>query len=454
LLLVSGVRVLSPQVVGGGNGFVHVAYEDGAFEANKPIALVRSLTAAEKQKPRASLFGSLYYSKARACWGADYFDDGVEVPGAFRTPQEAELALLDYHQRGAKRRRDVLVLPTELMQLPTAGAAAANSVSGGGGGRRLLTQKERFAGPTGDEKSFLANAVKQRCHSLGFYGAMANANPEWRSTVPLPAMRCPVCLEEYGQDDALLPSSSSSSSSSEKRLRGKGRGEREDVSTAAAGGDGCTDGNFSRDAREDVSTAAAGGDGSTDGNFSSGSAVVSAGGAVRVGHGAYALRMKCCMNWFHVACTVAHAANVAANAATGKGALLQCPLCRDEKTYARQLRQVKRDLSQLQLEAAASHADEAASEDDEVLLLAGGSVREMEPTEGIAEEATEAITSGTHDSSESTVAADSAEAAATEDCAAEEASEEEEQSVFRGTAKLQCQKTRFKGAVVHCRRRG
>ena len=104
-------------------------YEDGAWE-RKPLKTVRALSSAEKLKPRASLYGSLTYSKARHGWLANYLDEGVEVPGHFATPQAAELALLDYHVRGAYRRKDVVVLAAGMFP-PTETASG----DGGGGGR-------------------------------------------------------------------------------------------------------------------------------------------------------------------------------------------------------------------------------------------------------------------------------------------------------------------------------
>lgn len=319
-----------------GPGFVDVIYEDGAFESKKPRARVRALTSAEKHKPRASLFGTLSFSTARKGWVANYLDEGLEVPGTFDTPQAAELALLDYHQRGAKRRRDVVVLPTEHMNsvisTPDAAAAPAMSVvsasdsnadasarSSGGRRHRLLTRRERFGPPPSDAKSYLANAVTQRSHTVGFYEAVADANPEWRRTVPAPTQRCSICLEEYGEaETAPLYSTCSDNDSN---------------SSSSSSGSSSSSSSSSKRSKKRSNSGPA----------------VSAGGAVLVGSGAYAVRMKCCMNWFHVACTIAHASAISAHQDQDgvPAVLLQCPMCRDEKTYARQLRQVRRDLSHL-----------------------------------------------------------------------------------------------------------
>lgn len=322
---------------------VDVIYEDGAYEANKSRAQIRALTSAEKHKPRASLFGTLSYSTGRKGWVANYLDEGLEVPGIFDTPQAAELALLDYHQRGAKRRRDVVVLPTERMSsiisstsvasTGSAGAAGSSASTSSTSGRRhgLLTKKERFGESSTNEKSYLANAVTRRSHTVGFYEAVAGANPEWRRTVPMPTQRCPICLEEYGEAEAVPLNSTCSDSSGGN-------------SSSSKSSKSSSDGSSSSNTGSSSSSRAKGSKRRADG-----SAVASAGGAVLVGSGAYAVRMKCCMNWFHVACTIAHAAAINAHQDQGgaPAASLQCPMCRDEKTYARQLRQVRRDLSHL-----------------------------------------------------------------------------------------------------------
>ena len=349
-----------------GPGFVDVIYEDGAYEANKPRARVRALTSAEKHKPRASLFGTLSYSTGRKGWVANYLDEGLEVPGIFDTPQAAELALLDYHQRGAKRRRDVVVLPTERMNSITSSPSVAAAGSAGAAnssasatsstsGRRhgLLTKKERFGEPTTDEKSYLANAVTRRSHTVGFYEAVAGANPEWRRTIPVPTQRCPICLEEYGEAEA-VPLSSTCSDGSSGNSNSTSSGSSSSSSSSSDGS------SSSKSSSNGSSSSSSSSSSSNTGSSSSrakgskrrtdGSAVASAGGAVLVGSSAYAVRMKCCMNWFHVACTTAHAAAVNAHQDQGSSApaaSLQCPMCRDEKTYARQLRQVRRDLSHL-----------------------------------------------------------------------------------------------------------
>lgn len=51
------------------------------------------------------------------------------------------------------------------------------------------------------------------------------------------------------------------------------------------------------------------------------------------------IRMRCCLNWYHIDCIFMHEKAMKAN-----GGILRCPVCRDETTYQRQLRQLRRDL--------------------------------------------------------------------------------------------------------------
>ena len=54
------------------------------------------------------------------------------------------------------------------------------------------------------------------------------------------------------------------------------------------------------------------------------------------------IRMRCCLNWYHIECIFMQEKAMRAN-----GGILRCPVCRDETTYQRQIRQLRRDLKTL-----------------------------------------------------------------------------------------------------------